>query len=284
MKKLEPPGNDTASADIAAGVGMFTQDGTLSGEVPSPADTQAILDLYAAYDAQAGQWSDALNAEDLSEALIASIRHAYGKTHPNGRLAHLREQLLDQDQLCPACGINFCTTLDHFLPKESIGVFAIYSRNLIPLCAECNHKKHAHLGHDPSEQFLHAYLEDFPAQAFLTAHIEIDDARMVVTFAPDAGAGLSLAFRQRLEFQLEKLKLQERYSREINVYLASQSTNWPDLFEVKGAEGIVFHLQRQAENEALYHHQNDWRAVLCRALSQSEDFCGGGFLKIFPPP
>lgn len=281
MRRLPPPTRETALIDLETAVGPFTRGGVAYGATPSQDDFTAILGLYDAYDGARGQWDRAFEASSLSAAVIASVRHAFTKTYSGGRLAHIRKALLDPNLLCPFCGIRHCRALDHFLPKADIGVFAIYARNLVPICDECNNLKGNRRGGVPNEQFVHAYFDELPDTPFLRAEITLEGAALNVFIRPDPTAGLSETLFERLTYQLEALDLDARYAREMNLYLSSQAPNWPDLHEKAGADGVANHLSRQGDYEATQHHQNDWRAVLCRALSTHQAFCNGGFFDVF---
>lgn len=281
MKRLAAPTHETARIDLETAVDRYTKRGVVYGAEPSEDDINAILGLYCAYDAAGGQWDNALEASSLSAAVIASVRHAFTKTYSDGRLAHLREALLDPNLLCPFCGIRHCRALDHFLPKADMGVFAIYARNLIPICDECNNLKGNRLGTVPNEQFVHAYFDALPDTPFFRAEVALSGAALNVVIRPDPAVGLSEALFARLTYQLGALDLDVRYAREMNLYLSSQAPNWPDLYEKAGANGVANHLARQGEYEATQHHQNDWRAVFCRALSAHQAFCDGGFFNVF---
>jgi hypothetical protein len=281
MRRLPKPAVDTALHDLFVGVKPFRKRKIKYGVEPSIDDVLAILALYDSYDHQGGQWSDALEPNMLSDALVDAVRHAFTKTYKGRVLEHLRKELLDPNQLCPICGINFCGALDHFPAKDTAGIFAIYARNLIPICSDCNHKKLDHVGTTPDEQFVHTYLSDIPDYNFMKADVLLDGPSLSFRFRP-IGAVLPPDLEKQVYFQLDRLSLQERYAREINLYLSSQAPNWPYLFDTMGAAGVSEHLSRQCVYEARQHHNNDWRAVVCWALCGHDEFCDGGFYQVFP--
>ncbi|MEI8696942.1 MAG: hypothetical protein EOQ39_32330 [Mesorhizobium sp.] len=85
--------------------------------------------------------------------------------------------------------------------------------------------------------------------------------------------------RSRLAFVLERLKLNERYSREINIYLTSQVTA---LRMWRGADGVRNYLLAQADVESARFHLNHWQPVLLRSLAEHAGFCRGDFVAVLP--
>ncbi|MDM7983255.1 MAG: HNH endonuclease signature motif containing protein [Maricaulis sp.] len=275
---------DIASArnDLTLGAVPFTHRGEARGVTPSTAEIDMILALYEDYDAAGGQSGAHNNAADLSDALIDAVRHAYRKTYEGKALYHLRATLVDPNALCPVCGIGFCEELDHFLPKSNFGVFAIYARNLIPSCSDCNERKRAQAGDTPATQFVHAYFSELPHTVFLRADVRLEGAALNVSFGVDKDAGLPEALSERLSFQFDALALNERYRRELNLYLQSLSVGWWEVFDRAGVAGFRDYLNRQATLEANRLHLNHWRACLCRALAGHDAFCNGGFKAVYP--
>lgn len=65
--------------------------------------------------------------------------------------------------MCPICGHDFATELDHYVPREKYCEYSIHLWNLIPLCHYCNSKKDVlWLNENGKRIIFNAYL-DSPA-------------------------------------------------------------------------------------------------------------------------
>ncbi|WP_454737249.1 HNH endonuclease [Cupriavidus necator] len=74
---------------------------------------------------------------------------------------------------CPYCGLQKNVTADHYLPKEHFPQYAVFSRNLVPSCSDCQSpagKHHWFPGFTtdetppqrrPSGRLLHPYFDEF---------------------------------------------------------------------------------------------------------------------------
>jgi hypothetical protein len=90
--------------------------------------------------------------------------------------------------------------------------------------------------------------------------------------------------RARLHHQLERLKLNERFQRELNNYMSAHTAAMHIVYGAALASGLSQFLATQAQVEHERLHRNDWRAVLLRALSEHHTFCDGGFREVYPLP
>jgi len=185
-------------------------------------------------------------------------------------------------ELCPICGIAPPRQLDHHLPRSDYRPLAVYPRNLVPLCQECNQSKSKSATENPAQQFFHPYLEDIPETPFLRAAVTLEAGGLIATFDIDPTAPIEAIVSERLSFVLQRLKLNERYAREINIYLTSQATAIRMLFDSAGADGVRAYLLAQAGVESRQFHFNHWRPVLLRALAAHEGFCSGEFTAVLP--
>ena len=282
MRTLSPPCRESAREDLEANVYTYQYKQQTRGYDPTPDEIDAIIELYDNYDEANGQVTEGFDGEGLEKKLISTVRKAFAKTYEGKPLHGLREALLSGAGLCPICGIDFATQLDHFLPKADFGIFSIYSRNLVPVCKTCNEDKRTSAGENPAEQFVHAYFELIPDVTFLTAEVEILDNGLLVEIVVDQDAEISVEFRDRLTYQLNALGLNHRYAREINVYVGGQAPSFHGIYAAADTAGVQEYLTRQAVYEAGRFHTNDWRAVVFRGLASHDGFCDGGFSQVFP--
>lgn len=169
-------------------------------------EVEEIVALYDRYEQDRGAPCVDLKGLHLPDSLRETIHEAYAKTQGERILQPLRDLLFNGVDLCPVCGIDPATELDHHLPQSEFKPLAIHSRNLIPMCHPCNHAKLAGFDED-GEGFLHPYYDLLPDLDFLMANIDLNGATLVVSFAIDQAAALPAGFAGRLTTQIEALKL-----------------------------------------------------------------------------
>lgn len=239
----------------------------------SPLERAAVLAVYQAYDALLGQPDPSLTPAALA-GCRGHIREGYDQVQIGGRLAALRASLLALTDVCPYCGFGEPTELDHYLPKTQYDELAIYPRNLIPCCGPCNNAKRRIVPGAPlGPGLIHAYFQAFPDAVFMRADVDFTAGALDVTFqiVPDA---LTPALAAMLQFQLVRLKLNDRYPRQINKFLSEQRTAML-LFKELGPPpaGLTAYLLRSAASLAENFGRNDWRTALLEALAANDMFC-----------
>lgn len=239
----------------------------------SPAERAAIHAVYQLYDAMLGQPHPDLRPEELNPTR-PFLEAAFGQVQIGGRLASLRARLLASTDNCPYCGFGEPRDLDHYLPRSVYGELAIYPNNLIPSCGPCNNAKRTVVpgmgpGHGPG--LIHAYFQPLPNQDFLRAAVSFEAGALRVEFYVD-GAEMDAGLAAKLQFQVDRLKLNERYSKQINKFLSEQRTAML-MFNALGAALFSEYLQRSASSLAESNGRNDWRVALLRSLSANADFC-----------
>lgn len=264
----QTPGELDASLDTAL---------TLANGVPvyalTAVERAAVHAVYQLYDALAGQPDANLRPPALDLARPA-LEAAYGQVQIGGRLAGLRARLLASTDSCPYCGFGEVRDLDHYLPRSVYGELSIYPNNLVPSCGPCNNAKRTVVpgmgpAHGPG--LIHAYFQPLPDQDFLRAAVSFVDGALEVEFHVD-GAGMDPDLAAKLQFQLDRLKLNERYRKQINKFLSEQRTAML-MFNALGAGLFGDYLVRSANALSDSYGRNDWRVALLRALSADAAFC-----------
>lgn len=262
---------EDVDAEAALDAALTYANGTFVYEL-SAVERAAILDVYALYDAMLGQ-----PHPDLRPAATAAAREfvgaGYNQIQIKGRLEKLRERLLSSADTCPYCGFGEVRELDHYLPKADYGELAIYPKNLVPSCSSCNNAKRrvvpgAGAAHGPG--LIHPYFEPLADVDFLLAEVTLSGAALEVTYHIDSTQVPAVA--DKLQFQLDRLKLNERYQKQINKFLNEQRTAILMFNEMDPALLSDF-LRRSATSLSRSFGRNDWRPVLIRALSDNEAFC-----------
>lgn len=269
MWLLTPPEGEDVEALLDAA--LTYADGTFVYEL-SAVERAAILGVYDLYDAILGQ----PHADLTPATTMAARKHVeagYAQVQIGGRLEKLRQRLLASAQSCPYCGFGEVRDLDHYLPKADYGELAIYPKNLVPSCSPCNNAKRrivpgAGAAHGPG--LIHPYFEPLADVDFLLADVTFAGAALDVTFRVDPAQVPAVA--TKLQFQIERLKLNERYQKQINKFLSEQRTAIL-MFNDMGPAPLREFLRRSAINLSRSFGRNDWRPVLIRALSENEDFC-----------
>ena len=267
MWKVDLP--EQGDVDAQLNSALIQKNGTADYAL-SAAELAAIKVLYNAYDGLLGEPDPALKPAVL-EACKDAIHSAYSQLQKGGRLAELRGEILAGVIECPFCGVDAATTLDHHLPKDEYRALSIYPRNLVPGCQPCNRAKGT-LEPVPGEGMIHAYFQQLPEFTFLTADVDYDAGRLVVTYSID-DMFLVGGLGDRLTFQLNRLKLNERYFDPINIFLFSLK---PALNMFRGQPGadelIRTFLTAAATTYDTDFGLNHWKAALMRGLAASDDF------------
>lgn len=267
MWKVDPPNVGDLNSQLDSA--LIHKDKTVAYEL-TDAERQAIKALYQSYDKLGGEPDPCLLPAALDGCKDA-LHIAYGEVQKGGRLSQLRGDLLAAVLECPLCGFEAATTLDHHLPKEEYRALSIYARNLVPSCQPCNRAKGT-LVLQPGKGMIHAYFQVIPDVAFLVANVEYEAGALVVTFLID-GTNLPAPLAERLKFQLQRLRLNERYFSPINIFLFNLK---PSLNLFRGspneAGSIRDFLMASAASYDADFKLNHWRTALVRGLAACDDF------------
>lgn len=263
---------DDQDLDVMLGTALTYANGTAVYEL-SAEERGAIHAVYQLYDALLGQPHTDLTPNALDK-VRPYMEAAFGQVQIGGRLAALRARLLASIGSCPYCGFGEPRELDHYLPRSIYGELAIYPNNLIPSCSACNNAKRAAvpgLGSAHGPGLIHPYFQVLPNQDFLKAEVAFAGGALVVGFRIDF-VNMNPDLVEKLQFQLDRLKLNDRYARQINKFLSEQRTAFLMFLEIN-PELFSEYLRRSADSLAGSFGRNDWRVALLRALSNSPAFC-----------
>src|SRR5690606_23669438 len=115
----------------------------------------------------------------------------------------------------------------------------------------------------------------------LRSSVVIQDNKMIVEFSIEKAEGLSDLLFKQLEFQTQRVNLNNRLKREINLYLSSLAISLIDSYgDNKNVEGVQRFLTRSFNNNKIKFGLNDWRTALLKSLATCSEFCDGGFISI----
>ncbi len=282
MRSLPLPDRGEDCAQLKKALKIYIRKGVQKGYDITNEEVEWVLAIYDHYDASLGQPSSSLEGGILSEALNDEIYQSYRFTQTGGKLDSIRTSLFMGVRDCPICGISGPRDLDHHLPHKTYRPLAIYVRNLIPLCHDCNHLKSSQIYEPLEQRYVHPYFEKLPNTQFIRADINLKSGGLLVEFCVDPSSSLPMLLQKRIAFQFERLQLNKRYQREINIYLTGHAVALSDAFEAGGADGVASFLCRQAKVECSAFHPNHWRPVLLDALASHSEFCNGGFRDVLP--
>ncbi|WP_171105903.1 MULTISPECIES: HNH endonuclease [unclassified Ruegeria] len=239
----------------------------------STAERQAIHTVYSLYEDLLGQPHPNLTPTELDSARSA-LHDAYGQLQIGGRLEYLRERLLASTDECPLCGFGEPSQLDHYLPRSIFGELSIYVSNLVPCCGPCNNAKRTvvpGLGPACGPGFIHPYFQELPERDFLLADVNLEANTLAVSFRINQ-AEIDANLAAKLQFQLDRLKLNKRYRKQINKFLNEQRTAIL-LLAGSGPNSVGEFLHVSANNLVGTFHRNDWRVSLFRSLADTPQFC-----------
>lgn len=236
-----------------------------------------IEHAYACYDKSVSP-SDLtpILAQD-DEANAAALRANYPKLR-SGIQKKIGARILSRSKKCCMCGHAPSGQLDHHLPKAEFPEFSVLTMNLIPVCADCNHKKDETFRRaDGGPAFLHAYRDSLPAsESFLVVDVSIAetvaaDFRVVQTESITASAFVTL------QCHFQSLGLADLYGELATELMTEKLTPIYEYFDEGGVKVVEKYLRRDARGAARTHGLNHWKRALLDALADDERFCGGGF-------
>jgi len=278
MKKLNLPVNNKAIDELKQAFNY--QDGSPKYIITDD-EIEIIRTLYNKYEVLKGLPSDDFKSINLTPQINDSILSSYQEIQEKGRLKDLRSRLLLATTRCPFCGISSPDELDHHLPKTIFKALSLYSSNLVPMCHTCNNKKRTVTGEKEEERFIHVYYEDLPDTAIIKAITSFKDKKLSIEFEMDLSS-LPILKAKQLSFQFERINLNFRLKKEVNVYLFSMIEALKDAYGIdKNISRVKDFLSRQALSNSKAFGINDWRAILLYSLSECDEFCDNGFEDYF---
>jgi len=221
--------------------------------------------------------------ENLVESKISGVSSdALIKCYTNRtkKMSELRQEILFPDledfDECPFCGIGEPTTLDHYLPKEDFPEFSVLSKNLIPICSACNsnYKGEAWIEHG-KRLFIHTYYDSFPDEIFFRAEVSIDKG-IVIEFSSIENIDEKY-FSDIFKSHFKRLSLKKRYKIKASAEIKRKRRSLEKIYVKGSKEEVSNSLKEEAEDLKHELGKNHWKTVLYSALSNSSDFCDGGF-------
>lgn len=208
-----------------------------------------------------------------------ALLHAYESgTVP---MNELRERLLKRVRtaLCPYCGIGESTTLDHYLPRVDFPEYAIFPKNLVPCCSQCNLTKGKRVvdADTGARCFLHPYFDALPTAALLSVGISLLPDLIQLNFRINAPSYVPAEVTEHLDRHFKCLGLRSRYRLMGLHYLREQRGRYRRFHVEGGCSRVVEELRHEVTNLTGIYGANHWRVALCGELAGHTEFCDGGF-------
>lgn len=259
MWLLEKPLIDEALQDIERVIAES------NGRI-TDADGISLKKLYRLYDRQHGTISELQNA-DVNGAVRETLHDLFAKTRDGRRLSYIRMQLFRAVDICPMCGIQPPSQLDHQMPRSKYASLSVCRLNLVPICGVCNNKKNA----SDASSFVHPYydheLRDLPFFV-IEIHSSPVTHRMSWKFSINELVVGNPVLASKISTQVGVVKLFRRLYKETNNMLSHLLYGAEDWSE----ESLNFILQHEYNS---YHRRlgtNDWHTVFMKALIDSPRF------------
>ncbi len=166
--------------------------------------------------------------------------------------------------ICPICGVQIVSTLDHYLPKSKVPTLAVTPNNLIPACRDCNMNKKTEMVLKPDSTPIHLYFDRLPKEIWL--HTEFGENMEPCYFAkcPD---NWEENLRARVEKHLDFYKLHKLYSAHATQEMENNKSMWIKLLEVASPESLKAAIDDTKESSE-ENDLNSWRSALYRGLSK----------------
>lgn len=284
MKNLPLPSRDDVDKHLKKSITTYKYKKQILGRNISDSEISDVMEIYNKYDKNKGGASDTLKGSALAKDLRQAIYDAYDKTQERRKLYSIRKTLFANVPLCPICGIDPVTELDHHLPRSIFAPLSIYIRNLIPVCHLCNSTKLAGFGDQSQGEiaYLHAYFDTLPDINFLKAVVTLQGCALHVNFEIQDHSLMPGGYSKRLSDQIRNLKLNARYQDEVNTYITSHTVALHLSYVNRDKKSVRKFLNAQAKVEETAFYRNHWRPTLLSALAGSDEFIDGGFAQVLP--
>lgn len=177
--------------------------------------------------------------------------------------------------ICPLCGHNHVSTLDHVLPKTAYPAYTVTPINLVPSCMDCNVAKRTSQPANAHSNPIHPYFDDLDGDVWLVA--EFVDQSPTVTFSVNPPASWSVDLKARVLNQFKILNLSRLYASNASSELSQQSEALRRVFDRGGPVDVATFLGDQCASREAYR-RNSWQSALYRCWASSPFFCNEGWV------
>jgi 5-methylcytosine-specific restriction endonuclease McrA len=200
----------------------------------------------------------------------------FSRTKTNGRAIYDALRATAINGICPLCGVQRASTLDHHLAKSEHPTFAITPINLVPSCSDCNHSKSAHQPSTSEEEAVHPYYDDIDDARWLFAYVVEEQPVSLIFFANPPSSWITTK-RARVLRHFKTLNLARLYTSQSSDDLPSMRFRLERLLSASGPEAVRQQLLEERDDR-LKDVNNSWQIAMLDALSSSYWYCAGGFV------
>lgn len=200
---------------------------------------------------------------------IFSRRLGVVKNFVNALNEHLE---LNHDVVCPYCNLGEQWEHDHYLPKSIFPEFALYFKNLVPICKVCNGKKLTQISSAGMRLFIHPFFELNGVEGLLIVNIQFEPKISIRYDLNDPGTLPADSFNV-LQRHYDKLDLARRYARQASGVVARlvRRFRMQDTLAL-GKLAARSRLRNMARDAEMRCGPNHWESVLFDALSADDAF------------
>ncbi len=199
--------------------------------------------------------SDKSLYSDISAADCTKIYNNYENTYETKKLFFIRKELRSlNEEVCPYCGHNSATTLDHFLNKSDYHSLALCRLNLVPLCPTCNTRKNDSNGKD----YIHPYYTEFPDVEFFNCKFrkiedELDFYFYITNISDDK-------LKKQLENQISTIKLKDTLLSPVKEFLRT------DIYNNCSKDELNAKIKSLLNQNIKNFRKNHWKPTILRGL------------------
>lgn len=229
-------------------------------------DSAILASIYRQYDSNHGHMKKEWD-EKLEEKKRNKLHDLYGITYEGQKLHFIRKILMEVVEICPMCGIQPPSQLDHQSPRSKFKSLSVSRLNLVPVCGVCNNKKRA----QDSDDFIHPYydhsIKNLPF-FLITIHSSPKTHRMSWKFGINEAIIGDKSIANKINNQIGVIKLYRRLYRETNEMLSDLLSGVDSITE----DMLQFILQKEYNTHLKRRGMNDWHTVFVKALIESPYF------------
>jgi hypothetical protein len=221
---------------------------------------------------------DPIKYDSLSPVTKEDLGNLYtnnmSKTKSRGRFIYDKILVKSKRDKCCFCSYEEPTEIDHFLPKSIFSEFSILPFNLLPVCHRCNKLKSGKFYKDIRKTYIHAYYENYGDITWLKANVtyEIGNAPTVNYYICDQLHKSSPELATRIQFQFNKLELDDRYSQQAATEISEIAHRIRRVFEEGGEDNVKKYLKEDAASKESCN-RNSWQSALYNSLYRDGRFC-----------
>jgi hypothetical protein len=236
-------------------------------------DLATVKQRYLDYHSAAGN-ALAANAPQpitMPGLLQAALKNRYSTFSEDRKyISAIRDTSIN---ICPMCGAPAIGTVDHVFPREHFAELAIFSKNLVPACFNCNtHRSSNYKGAGPDERVLHPYYDVRMDERLVRANISpvgTDFGKPVIDVVPNIPQTdlLYAAVTFHLKTVIRPAGIVNRLcvmwaclQRDQNGILILQGTDFSDMQFDQEVHAAL------ARADAEFSCRNNWKSILLAGL------------------